>query len=333
MPSTEDEQLLKVSDLSVEYNTSEGNLLALDDFSLELNRGETYALVGESGAGKSTVGKAILGLIQSPGEITSGQILYGGKDLLTLSKRELSQIRGDEIAMIFQEPNEALNPVLTIGQQLKRIAKHHHPDLTNNEIQSKIIRALEQVQIPNPGERLDAYPVQFSGGMSQRVVIAMTILCEPNLLIADEPTTKLDQTIGAHVLDLLGSIFTERNTSILMVTHNMGIAANYCDRVGVMYAGKKVEEGGAADILSKPRHPYTKDLMQCIPRPDKSPTEKMHTIPGSMPTPIDLPNVCYYANRCSMSREECYEKEPPLDPVNPSDNHRTACYFHEELPQ
>lgn len=324
--------LLDITGLSTVYPTEQGPLHAVDDVDLSIGRNEVYGLVGESGAGKSTVGRAILGLIR--GGQLSGEIQYEGRDLLSLSEDELTAIRGDEIAMIFQHPNAALNPVLTVEQQLRRVAEKRYGDeLSDAEITEEIVDALERVQIPNPADRLDEYPVQFSGGMNQRVMIAMALLCQPDLLIADEPTTALDVTIGAHILELLEDIRQTEDLSIMYITHDMGIVANHCDRVGIMYAGKKVEEGAVDDVFDNPRHPYTKDLLECIPRPDQENIEEMRTIDGSMPTPVDLPDVCYYANRCQMSREHCWDSQPGLEDVDGTVNgaHQSACFFHEEV--
>lgn len=325
--------LLDVESLSTVYHTEQGALRAVDNIDLSIKSNEVYGLVGESGAGKSTVGRAIMGLIQSPGEVTGGSINYKGDDLTELSAGEMTDIRGSEIAMIFQHPNEALNPVLTVEEQLRRVHdRHFGGQYSKEEATERIIDALETVQIPNPASRLDEYPAQFSGGMNQRVMIAMAILCEPDLLVADEPTTALDVTIGAHILELLDDIREEEDLSIIYITHNMGLVAHHCDRVGIMYAGQKVEEGAVTDVFEAPKHPYTKDLLECIPRPDTGQVDRMPTIDGTMPTPINLPEVCYYANRCEMSREECGQAMPALDPVGDGDNgHRAACFFSEEV--
>jgi oligopeptide/dipeptide ABC transporter ATP-binding protein len=325
--------MLDVESLSTVYRTEQGPLRAVDEVDLSIDSNEVYGLVGESGAGKSTVGRAIMGLVQSPGEVTSGSVEYQGEDLTELSSEEMGRIRGREIAMIFQHPNEALNPVLTVEKQLRRVLDRHFGDeLSRKEATRRIVEALETVQIPNPESRLSEYPAQFSGGMNQRVMIAMAILCEPNLLIADEPTTALDVTIGAHILELLDDIREQEDLSIIYITHNMGLVAHHCDRVGIMYAGQKVEEGSVEEVFSAPKHPYTKDLLECIPRPDTGQVDRMPTIDGTMPTPIDLPDVCYYANRCEMAREMCGKADPPLERVgDPNGDHRAACFFSEEV--
>lgn len=324
--------MLEISDLTTTYHTERGPLRALEDVDLSIGANETYGLVGESGAGKSTVARAVMGMIQEPGEISSGEIAYRGTDLRTLSEKEFRKVRGREIAMIFQDPSEALNPVLTVGEQLKRAVRYNDDeDRSEAELEEDIIDTLETVHIPDPAARLDDYPVQFSGGMSQRVMIAMALLCDPDLLIADEPTTNLDVTIGAHILELLDDLQSERDLSIVLITHNMGIVANYCDRVGIMYAGRKVEEGPIERVFDEPSHPYTRDLLECIPRPDLGDVDRLTTIEGAMPTPIELPDACYYANRCPMATDECWQSMPQLETIPEHDDHAAACYYSEDV--
>jgi len=324
--------VLDVSGLTTTYHTERGPLRALEDVDLSIEANETYGLVGESGAGKSTVARAVMGMIDEPGEITSGDITYRGRDLRGLSEKEFRDVRGAEIAMIFQDPSEALNPVLTVGEQLKRAVRYNDEEnRSEEELENDIVEMMETVHIPDPASRLDDYPVQFSGGMSQRVMIAMALLCDPDLLIADEPTTNLDVTIGAHILELLDDIQAERDLSIVFITHNMGIVANHCDRVGIMYAGRKVEEGPIERVFDDPHHPYTRDLLECIPRPDLGDVDRLTTIEGTMPTPIELPDTCYYANRCPMATDECWERRPQLEQTRDKKDHSAACYYSEDV--
>lgn len=322
--------MLEIEDLTVAFQTERGALHALEDFSLDVGENQFYGVVGESGAGKSTVARAVLGILPTSASTPTGRIVFRDRDLLSLSSKELREIRGKEVAMIFQEPNEALNPVLTIGQQLSRVAKRANRYSSKNEIRRSIIAALEQVNISNPEERMESYPVEFSGGMNQRVMIAMMLLCNPDLIIADEPTTKLDATISANILELLLDVATEQNMSVLLITHNLGIVAQFCDRVAILYAGRKVEDGRVDDVLTSPKHPYTKGLMECIPDPHSA--GKLQSIPGRMPTPIDLPDQCRFVDRCPIARERCREATPPLIPVEtPHGDQRTACYFPDEV--
>lgn len=323
---------LQVRDLSVEYPTERGSLLAVDGVSLDLTGGDVYGLVGESGAGKSTVGRAIMRMIDSPGSITDGEVLYGDRDILSISEKEMRSLRGSDISMIFQDPQAALNPVLTIGQQLRRVLRSHHGDKhSKQEETEKIIEALENVDIPNAESRLGNYPVEFSGGMAQRVMIAMALISDPSVLIADEPTSNLDVTIESNILNLLTDLKDQEGLTVLLITHNMGVVAHHCDRMGIMYAGKLVEEGPVEEVFERPGHPYTRDLMNCVPRPDEQRKGTLETIDGTMPTPVDLPDSCYYAPRCSNADEQCWMESPTMKPVPDSSEHRSACHFREEI--
>jgi oligopeptide/dipeptide ABC transporter ATP-binding protein len=232
--------------------------------------------------------------------------------------------------MIFQHPTESLNPVLTIRQQFSRVLKAHNKNITKKEIENETISALESVQIPDPASRLDDYPVEYSGGMNQRVMIALALSLDPDLLIADEPTTALDLTIGAHILELLDSLSREKDLSIIYITHNMGIVANHCDRAIILYAGRVVEEGETNDIFDDPKHPYTEDLLDCIPMIDDDVQDELETIEGSMPLPIDLPDACYYADRCQLADDECWRSRPHLEEKGKK-SHKAACVHSDKL--
>lgn len=321
-----------VENVSVKYATERGPLLAVDNVSFDIEPGEMYGLVGESGAGKSTVGRALMRMIEEPGAITSGQVVYGDRDILSVPEKQMRTIRGSEISMIFQDPQAALNPVLTVGQQLRRVLRSHtDEEYSKAEETEEIVDALERVDIPDPKSRLDSYPVQFSGGMSQRVMIAMALISDPSVLIADEPTSNLDVTIEANILELLEDLQEREDLTILLITHNMGVVAQHCDRIGVMYSGKLVEEGPVTDVFEQPGHPYTRELVGCVPRPDMAGRGELPTIEGTMPTPIDLPDACYFAPRCSFSEEKCWRDAPEIEPVMDDQNHQSACHFGEEV--
>ncbi len=323
---------LQVRNLSVEYPTERGPLQAVDEVSFDLRGGDVYGLVGESGAGKSTVGRAVMRMIDSPGSITGGEILYDDRDLLSISEKEMRLLRGSEISMIFQDPQAALNPVLTVGQQLRRVLRSHHGDkYSKKEETEKIIKALEDVDIPNAPSRLDKYPVEFSGGMAQRVMIAMALISEPSVLIADEPTSNLDVTIESNILNLLTDLKDQEGLTVLLITHNMGVVAHHCNRMGIMYAGKLVEEGPVETVFDRPGHPYTRDLMNCVPRPDEKRTDALATIDGTMPTPVELPDSCYYAPRCSKASEECWMDSPSMEGIGNRAGQQSACHFREEI--
>ena len=322
--------LLDVRDLHVEFQTERGIVQAVDGLSYEIYEGETYGVVGESGAGKSVSALSIIRLIESPGRITDGEIRYRGRDLLALSGEELRQLRGNEIAMIFQDPMTALNPVYTIGTQIIETIQEHR-DVSGTEARERTIQLLGDVGIPDPAKRIDEYPHQFSGGMRQRALIAMALSCDPNLIIADEPTTALDVTIQAQILELLDELQAEYDLSVQLITHDMGVIAEMCDRVAVMYAGKKVEEGPIEELYHSPRHPYTVGLLKAIPRLD-DPRERLSTIPGRMPDLVTTPSGCSFRDRCPHAIEACAEEEPPLVSVEASDgDHQSACIRIDEI--
>jgi oligopeptide transport system ATP-binding protein len=316
--------ILQVENLSVQFHTDDGVVRAVDDVSFHIRPGETLGIVGESGSGKSVTNLAMLGLIpQPPGRITSGTAMYRGNDLLKMNTRELAKIRGDRIAMIFQDPMTSLNPFLTIAEQLTEVTMLHKGDSQSAALK-RAIEMLERVGIPTPEKRIHAYPHQFSGGMRQRVMIAMALLCKPDLLIADEPTTAIDVTIQAQILTLLKELQREEGTAIILITHSMGVVAQMCHRVQVMYAGKIVEEADVGPLFANPRHPYTIGLLQSIPRLDERHGEKLIPIEGQPPDMTQLPSGCSFHPRCRWKIEQCEREEPPL--MASASGGRSACF-------
>jgi peptide/nickel transport system ATP-binding protein len=306
--------LLEVRDLQTRFYTEEGVINAVDEISYTIDKGEKFAIVGESGAGKSVASLSLMRLIESPGEIVGGEILFKGEDILQMSDTRLREIRGGEIAMIFQEPETALNPVYTVGEQIAE-AIRTHMDLSEEETKERAIEMLDMVGIPDPDERYSDYPHQFSGGMQQRAVIAIALSCDPDLIIADEPTTALDVTIEAQILELLEDLAERTNTAIQLISHDLGVVAGISDRVMVMYAGKAVEKATAEDLYYDPKHPYTAGLMGSIPRIG-SERERLDTIPGSMPDLVQIPPGCSFHPRCPYAEQTCVESEPALVDVD-----------------
>jgi peptide/nickel transport system ATP-binding protein len=315
--------ILEVKNLKTEFLTERGTVKAVNNVNYSIEKGEMLGIVGESGAGKSVTGLSILDLIESPGQIVDGEVRYKGQDLLSLSDEEFRHIRGDDIAMIFQDPMTSLNPAYTIGTQIIDTICEHK-DTTKQMARERAIELLGDVGIPDPSERVDSYPHEFSGGMRQRALIAMALSCDPDLLIADEPTTALDVTIQAQILELVKDLQDKYDLTIQLITHDMGVIVNYCDRVGVMYAGEIVEEGTVREIFETPRHPYTIGLMNAIPR-IRDPRDTLDTIPGTMPDLIETPSGCSFRDRCPHATEDCASTDPPLEPVNDEDSHRSAC--------
>jgi len=314
--------LLEIRELSVHFFTEEGVVRAVERVGFEIHPGEILSLVGESGCGKSVTGLSILRLIPSPpGRVVSGEILFDGLRLLELEEKEMEKVRGNEIAMIFQEPMTSLNPVFTIGDQIME-AILFHQKLDKTEARRKAIEMLDRVKIPSPETRIDAYPHQLSGGMRQRAMIAMALSCQPKLLIADEPTTALDVTIQAQILQLLKEIQREMGMAVMLITHDLGVVSEIADRVAVMYAGRIVEVAPIEAIFSQMRHPYTKGLLDSIPRLEER-RERLNAIPGQVPNPMDLPVGCKFHPRCSLMIEECKKEEPPLFQVN--GDHYSRC--------
>jgi len=321
--------LLEVKNLKTQFFTQDGVVKAVDDVSFYVMPGETLGVVGESGSGKSMTGLSIMRLIPNPpGKIVNGEVSFNGRDILKMSDEQVRSIRGNDIAMIFQDPMTSLNPVLTINRQISE-SLQLHMGMNKEQAKRRAIELLGMVGIPNPESRVNQYPHQFSGGMRQRVMIAMALSCNPKLLIADEPTTALDVTIQAQILDLMRNLQTETGTGVIMITHSMGVVAGMADRVQVMYAGHIVETASTEEIFANPRHPYTVGLMKSIPRLDARSKEKLQPIRGLPPDLIDLPDMCPFVPRCNYAREKCEQKNPPLLEVKPG--HQSACWFWEEV--
>jgi len=320
--------VLELRDVAVEFNADYGDVHAVNGVSYTLDRGESLGILGESGSGKTVSALAIMGLIQEPGRITSGEILYKGIDLLKLSARERRSVRGAEIAMVFQDALSALNPVFSVGDQIAEMFRVHR-GMSRREAMSEAIKLMERVRIPSARERVHDYPHQFSGGMRQRVMIAMGIALEPDVLIADEPTTALDVTVQAQIMELLKEIQEETRMGLILVTHDLGVVAEVADRVCVMYAGRIVEKGDVTDIYGRPAHPYTERLMHSIPRVERK-GERLDPIKGAPPSLLHIPSGCAFHPRCPRARfPVCSDEEPPLREV--ASERLSACHFAEEL--
>ncbi|WP_435064452.1 dipeptide ABC transporter ATP-binding protein [Halobaculum sp. EA56] len=324
-----DAPLLDVRDLRTVFRTEDGEVVAADGVSFTLDHGETMGLVGESGAGKSVTARSLMRLIDSPGEITGGEVLFDGEDLLSYTEPEMRDVRGNRIAMIPQDPMSSLNPVMTVGEQIAETIRRHQ-GASKGEARRRAIEAMDDVGIPDAAERVDDYPHEFSGGMRQRVLVAIGFSCEPDLIIADEPTTALDVTTQAKILELLNDMQEREGTAVLMITHNLGVVAQTCDHVGVMYAGNLVETAPLTDLFDRPRHPYTRALIDSIPEVDAG-YDELPTLDGSMPDLADLPSGCNFAPRCPHATEECRTGgDPALDGVGDSAT-RAACIHADSL--
>jgi peptide/nickel transport system ATP-binding protein len=306
--------LLEVNDLTVEFYTEEGVVTAADELSYRIERGEKFGVVGESGAGKSVTALSLMRLIDSPGRIASGEIIFKGQDILEMTEEEVRSIRGNEIAMVFQDAQTALNPVYSVGEQIAE-AIRHHLDYGDDEARERTIQLLDQVGIPEAEARYSDYPHEFSGGMQQRAVIAMALSCDPDLLICDEPTTALDVTIEAQILDQIQALADDFDTAVQLITHDLGVVAEVCDRVMVMYAGKPVEKAPVEELYYDPKHPYTVGLMSSIPRVGDT-RERLQTIPGTMPDLVELPPGCSFHPRCPFAEDACTRTEPPLTDID-----------------
>ena len=336
--STNRVPLLELRNLTTVYPTKRGEVRAVDGVSLTLREGEILGIVGESGCGKSTVLLSILRLIRKPGRIAGGQILFKGRDLLALSNREMRDIRGREIAMIFQDPLSTLNPAFPVGEQIRESLRLHH--IINGRLpwpfdraarareKEVVLRIMEEVGIPSPMDRYRAYPHQFSGGMQQRALIAIALVCGPSLLLADEPTTALDVTIQAQILDLMRRINRERGTAIILVTHDLGVAAEFCDSIAVMYAGRIVEQGPVDQVIENPQHPYTRGLLNSRPRLGER-DRRIEPIPGNVPDLVNLPPGCAFAPRCPHVHDACHRGDIPLIPVG-ENGHVARCILYGE---
>jgi len=314
------ESLLEIRDLTTAFPAEKGLFKAVDGVSLSISRGEVLCLVGESGCGKSMTALSVLQLVPPPGRIVGGKILFDGRDLLELDRGEMRRIRGERISMVFQEPMSALNPVFTIGDQVAEVLRIHR-DISSADANRVAVELLGKVGIPDPELRAREYPHQMSGGMQQRALIAMAMACEPDLLIADEPTTALDVTVQAQILRLMERLISEGERSLLLITHDLGVVAEVADRVCVMYAGVIVEESPVRDLFADPGHPYTLGLLDSLPSPGD---RTYHPIPGSVPNLADLPPGCRFQPRCPRAREVCQKKEPEL---KVSGNRAVRCYF------
>ncbi len=321
--------MLEIDDLRVEFSTAAGSLSAVDGVSLQLAEKESIAIVGESGSGKSVLARTLIGLLAGNGTRT-GSIRIGGKDIDALTKKERKHFFGVQAAMVFQDPMTSLNPVKRIGAQLTESMKYHL-DLPSNIANDRAIALLRQVHIPSPERRLRQYPHELSGGMRQRVVIAMALACEPRLLIADEPTTALDVTVQKTILDVIDELRAERNMSLILITHDLGVAEGRADRIGVMYAGRLMELASAKDLFSGMRHPYTQALLRSIPNPDRPSHTRLHPIPGRPPDLLNPPTGCAFAARCRHARPECVDNKPPL--IEGSAGHFFACHFPVGTPE
>jgi peptide/nickel transport system ATP-binding protein len=325
---TDSKILLEILNLRVEFDTRRGVAKVIEDLSISLKRGETLGIVGESGCGKSMTALAIMGLIPCPpGKVAAGSILLEGEDLLKLGERRLQRIRGNDISMIFQEPMTSLNPVYTVGNQIAETIRMHE-GLEWREANDRAAEMLRTVGIPAPERRVKEFPYQLSGGMRQRVMIAMALACQPRVLIADEPTTALDVTVQAQIFDLLKEIQLNMGTTIIFITHDMGSIAEMANMVVVMYAGRKMEEGPVDEILVAPHHPYTKGLISCVPHLDLNPSEERHPlseIPGIVPSPLTLGQGCPFAPRCNYVMERCIAQMPSSYTV--AKNHHVSCWL------
>ncbi|MBT2666664.1 ABC transporter ATP-binding protein [Bacillus sp. ISL-4] len=319
-------KLLEISNLKTYFFSDKGPVPAVNGVDLCINKGETLGVVGESGCGKSVTSLSIMRLLtDTPGKVIDGSIRYEGKDLLSLSENEIREVRGNEIAMIFQEPMTSLNPVYKIGQQIGE-AVQLHLKYDKKKAREHVIKMLKLVGIPRAEEIINEFPYQLSGGMRQRIMIAMAMSCDPTLLIADEPTTALDVTIQAQILELMRNLKEEKGTAIMLITHDLGVVAEMCDRVVVMYAGKVVEEADILEIFENPKHPYTKGLLNSVPKMGQK-TNRLESIPGNVPIPTNMPKGCKFAPRCSQAMDICQEQDPDLLQI--AEGHQCRCFLYQ----
>ena len=319
--------VLEIRGLNSYFFTEKGVAPAVDGLDLDIPKGKIIGLVGESGCGKSMTAKSIMGLLKYPGRVAGGSIRFEDQDLTRLSDKELRKICGNDISMIFQEPMTSLNPVLKVGRQVRETLLVHNPTMSKAEAKQRVVEMFQRVGIPEAEKRYDCYPHELSGGLRQRVMIAMAMVCKPKLLIADEPTTALDVTIEAQILRLMKELRDETGTSVLIITHNMGVVAEICDYVYVMYAGKIMEQAETFELFDHTMHPYTKGLLDSIPRIGQN-AERLHTIPGVVPNLLHLPQGCPFSNRCEYATDQCRTEKAQLHPVAP--DHQVRCFRCEE---
>ncbi len=325
MTTTTEETVLEVKGLKTYFYTQEGEVRAVDGLNYYVRRGESVGIVGESACGKSVSALSVLRLIPyPPGIIVAGEIIFQGEDILKLSEAEMRKIRGNRIAIVFQEAMTSLNPVLSVKRQITEVLELHR-GLNKEESTKEAIRLLELVGIPDPGQRVTEYPFQFSGGMQQRIMIAMALSCDPELLIADEPTTSLDVTVQAQLLEIIDDLKVRLGTAVILITHNLGVVARYVDRVNVMYAGRLVETARTDDLYATPKHPYTIGLLAAVPRLDSERSTELNVIPGLPPNLSRLPTGCSFHPRCDYAFDRCREEEPELVEVGPE--HFRACFY------
>jgi oligopeptide/dipeptide ABC transporter ATP-binding protein len=321
--------LLELDDLHTHFSTYRGTLRAVDGVSLSVKRGETLALVGESGCGKSVTALSVMRLIRRPGRIVSGRIVFDGQDLLSMKKSEMVEIRGSRIAMVFQDPLSTLNPTFSVGNQIVETLRVHRI-ARGRQARERAVELLETMGIPAAADRLRSYPHELSGGMRQRVMIAIAVSCHPDLLIADEPTTALDVTLQAQIMDLLARVKRERGLAVLLITHDLGIVSQFAQRAAVMYAGQIVEQASVSELMEEPLHPYTQGLLRCVPRLGR-PDIPMRPIEGTVPDLVALPPGCRFAPRCPEAMERCSEADPPT--YEPRTSRRVRCYLYERSEQ
>ncbi len=332
MNTATDAPVLSVTGLKTWFHTRDGIAKSVDGVDLEVQPGKVLGVVGESGCGKSVTALSIMRLIPPPGRIENGQVLFKGEDLLSLSPTEMAKLRGEHISMIFQDPGSSLNPVVTAGNQIAEMYEIHRQTAARAN-QDKAIEMLEKVGIPDPGQRASAYPHELSGGMAQRVMIAMALACEPQLLIADEPTTALDVTIQSQILELIRELQEQTRTAVILITHDLGVVAQMADRIAVMYAGEVVEESDVTNLFDEPRHPYTRQLLKSIPVLGAN-QDDLAVIPGRVPSLVDLPGGCRFAARCEARTEvglaACTESRPPLEAIGTG--HKARCWMYLDNP-
>ncbi|EGT2203919.1 ABC transporter ATP-binding protein [Clostridioides difficile] len=318
--------LIEVKDLKVYFHTDKGIVKSVNGVSFNINEGETIGIVGESGCGKSVTAMSLMKLLPTS-KIEGGEIIFQGKDILKMNENELMRIRGNEISMIFQEPMTSLNPAFTVGSQIIEGIMLHQ-DLSKEEAKKKVIDMIKLVEIPRAEEIYNSYPHELSGGMRQRIMIAMALSCNPKLLIADEPTTALDVTIQAQILDIMKNIKEKLNTSIMMITHDLGVVVEMCDKVVVMYAGKIIEVAEVVELFKNPKHPYTIGLLKSKPVLGKNKDKRLYSIPGQVPNPIGIPDSCYFSDRCEKVCDKCRTQIPPLIELN--SGHSIACWLYKK---